>query len=106
MPNEKEQLWPGQFLAARIVLRIEQEAMVLPEGAVQPGQEGPFVFVVSEGRARVKNVVIDRQIGEQIVLAKGLEGDERVIVEVPPDPGRELSGRGGRRGRQRHQRQG
>lgn len=84
VPNEKEQLWPGQFLAARIVLRIEQEAMVLPEGAVQPGQEGPFVFVVSEGRAHVKNVVIDRQIGEQIVLAKGLEGDERVIVEVPP----------------------
>ncbi len=84
VPNEKEQLWPGQFLAARIVLRIEQEAMVLPEGAVQPGQEGPFVFVVSEGRARIKNVVIDRQVGEQIVLAKGLEGDERVIVDVPP----------------------
>ncbi len=84
VPNEKERLWPGQFLAARIVLRIEQDAMVLPEGAIQPGQEGPFVFVVSDGRARVKDVVVDRQIGEQVVVARGLEGDERVVIDVPP----------------------
>jgi multidrug efflux system membrane fusion protein len=84
VPNENEELWPGQFLAARIVLRIEQNAMVLPEGAVQPGQDGPFVFVASEGRARIKDVVVDRQIGEQVVLAKGLDGDERVIIDVPP----------------------
>lgn len=82
--NEKEELWPGQFLAARIVLRVESNAMVLPEGAIQPGQEGPFVFVVSDGRARVKNVLIDRQIGEQVVIAKGLDGDEQVVIDVPP----------------------
>ncbi|MPZ42213.1 MAG: efflux RND transporter periplasmic adaptor subunit [Betaproteobacteria bacterium] len=84
VPNEKEQLWPGQFLAARIVLRIEPDAMVLPEGAIQPGQEGPFVFVAADGRARVKDVVVDRQIGEQVVIAQGLEGNERIIIEVPP----------------------
>jgi multidrug efflux system membrane fusion protein len=82
--NDKEQLWPGQFLAARIVLQVQQDAMVLPERAIQPGQEGPFVFVVSDGRARVKDVVVDRQVGEQVVVAAGLEGNEQVIVEVPP----------------------
>jgi multidrug efflux system membrane fusion protein len=82
--NEKEQLWPGQFLAARIILRVERDAMVLPERAIQPGQDGPFVFVVNEGRARVKNVDVDRQIGEQVVVAKGLAGDEQVIIDVPP----------------------
>jgi membrane fusion protein, multidrug efflux system len=84
VPNEKEELWPGQFLAARIVLRVERDAMVLPEGAIQPGQEGPFVFVVSDGRARVKNVAVDRQVGENVVIAKGLEGDEQVVIDVPP----------------------
>jgi len=82
--NEKEELWPGQFLAARIVLKVERDAMVLPEGAVQPGQEGPFVFVVADGRARVRNVVVDRQIGDLVVITKGLQGDEQIVIDVPP----------------------
>jgi multidrug efflux system membrane fusion protein len=82
--NEKEQLWPGQFLAARIVLRVEKEAMVLPEGAIQPGQEGHFVFVVDNGRARVRDVAVDRQVGESVVITSGLEGNEQVVIDVPP----------------------
>lgn len=82
--NEKEELWPGQFIAARIVLRIEKDALVLPEGAVQPGQDGPFVYVVRGGKAQVQNVVVDRQIGELVVIAKGLTGGEQIIAEVPP----------------------
>ena len=73
--NDREELWPGQFLAARIVLRVEQDAMVLPEGAIQPGQESPFVFVVADGRARVKPVTIDRQIGDppEVLDGDGLQ---------------------------------
>ena len=82
--NDKEELWPGQFLSARIVLKVEPNAMVLPERAVQPGQEGPFVFVVSEGRARVTNIEVDRQVGEYVVISKGLNGDEQIVIDVPP----------------------
>ncbi|HTE13541.1 MAG TPA: hypothetical protein VK642_00545, partial [Burkholderiales bacterium] len=55
-----------------------------PEGAVQPGQDGPFVFVVKDGRARAQNVTVDRQLGPQVVIAKGLQGDEQVVIDVPP----------------------
>ena len=82
--NDKEELWPGQFVSARIVQRIEQDALTLPEGAIQPGQEGPFVFVVKDGRAQVQNVEVDRQVGEQVVISKGLKGDEQIVIEVPP----------------------
>ena len=82
--NSKEELWPGQFVAARIVLRIEKDAIVLPESAVQPGQEGPFVFVARDGRAQVQNVTVDRQVGELVVIPKGLTGEEEIIAEVPP----------------------
>lgn len=82
--NDKEELWPGQFLAARIVLRVEQDAMVLPEGAVQPGQEGHYVFAVRDGRARVVPIVIDRQISDQVVISEGLKGDEQIVIDVPP----------------------
>jgi multidrug efflux system membrane fusion protein len=81
--NDKEELWPGQFVAGRIVLRVERDAMVLPEAAVQPGQDRPFVYVVRDGKAAMQEVQIARQIGDQVVIGKGLNGNEQIIAEVP-----------------------
>ena len=82
--NDKEELWPGQFVSARIVLRVEDDAVVVPEAALQPGQDGSFVYVVREGRARLQYVTVDRQIGRDVVISKGLQGGEQLVVEVPP----------------------
>ena len=82
--NDKENLWPGQFVAGRIVLRVEEDAVTVPESAIQPGQEGPFVYVVKEGRARLQYVTVNRQIGREVVISKGLQGDEQLVIEVPP----------------------
>ena len=90
LDNDKETLWPGQFVAVRIVLTTEPEAVVIPEAAVQPGQQGSFVYVFqpgegeAPGRARVQPVKIDRQLGDRVVIASGLKGGELVITEVPP----------------------
>jgi len=81
--NDKEELWPGQFVAGRIILRIEKEALVLPEGAVQPGQDRPFVYVVRGGKAVIQEVQVARQIGDKMIIGKGLTGDEQVVVDVP-----------------------
>jgi RND family efflux transporter MFP subunit len=81
--NDKEELWPGQFIAARIVLKVEKDALVLPEGTVQPGQDGSFVYIVQDGRAKIKNIQVDRQIGELVVITKGLAGGDEVITDVP-----------------------
>lgn len=82
--NDNEELWPGQFVSGRIVLRVEDDAITVPESAIQPGQEGPFVYVVKEGRARLQYVTVDRQIGREVVVTKGLTGEEQLIIEVPP----------------------
>ena len=81
--NEKEELWPGQFVAGRIILRIERDALVLPERAVQPGQDRPFVYVVRGGKAVIQEVQVARQIGDRVIIGKGLTGDEQVVVDVP-----------------------
>ena len=82
--NEKEQLWPGQFVAGRIILKVQRDALVLPEKAVQPGQDGPFVFIVKDGKAVIQNVKVDRQLGDKVVIAEGLTGDEQIVADVPP----------------------
>ena len=84
LPNDGEQLWPGELVKVRLVLRVEPEAIVVSEAAVQPGQQGSFVYLINkEDRVRVRPVVVARQLGDQVVIAKGLKGGERLITEVP-----------------------
>jgi membrane fusion protein, multidrug efflux system len=43
--NMDNVLWPGQFLDVSLVL-TSRTAIVVPSQAIQPGQKGPYVFVV------------------------------------------------------------
>jgi len=82
--NNKESLWPGQFVNVRIVLRIEPEAVVVPEVAVQPGQEGSFVYLIDQdNKVRVQQVTVARQIRNEVVIASGIKGGDQVITEIP-----------------------
>jgi membrane fusion protein, multidrug efflux system len=82
--NKDEILWPGQFANVRIVLKIEPEALVVPEAAVQPGQDGSFVYLVGEGdKVQVRPVKVARQIGSEVVIASGIKAGDQVITEIP-----------------------
>ena len=82
--NDDEVLWPGQFVNVRIVLTIEANAIVLPEAAVQPGQDGSFVYLVDEeNKVRVRPVKVSRQIGGDVVISSGVKPGDALITEVP-----------------------
>jgi len=81
--NASEILWPGQFVNVRVVLRVEPEALVVPEVAVQPGQESPFVYLVDQGRVKVQPVKVARQIGTDVVIAAGVKAGDSVLTEIP-----------------------
>lgn len=82
--NKDEILWPGQFANVRIVLKIEPDAVVLPEAAVQPGQDGNFVYLIGEGnKVEIRPVKVSRQIGNEVVIASGIKGGDQAITEIP-----------------------
>jgi membrane fusion protein, multidrug efflux system len=84
VPNPKEVIWPGQFVNVRVVLTIEPEAVVVPEAAVQPGQEGSFVYLIDENsKVKVQPVKVARQLGADVVIASGVKAGDRVITEIP-----------------------
>jgi multidrug efflux system membrane fusion protein len=84
VPNASEVIWPGQFVNVRVVLTIEPEAVVVPEAAVQPGQEGSFVYVIDENsKVKVQPVKVSRQMGGDVVIASGIKAGDRVITEIP-----------------------
>jgi multidrug efflux system membrane fusion protein len=82
-PNIQEQLWPGQYVAIHMQLAMEPRAIVVPQTAVQTGQNGNFVYVLAEGEAQLRSVKIDREVGSLAVISDGLKGDEQVVSRVP-----------------------
>ncbi len=96
--NAKEAIWPGQFVNVRVVLTVEPAAIVLPEAAVQPGQDGSFVYLIDENSTvKIQPVVVSRQIGAEIVVAKGVKPGDQVITEIPQalQPGAKIQLAGG-----------
>jgi multidrug efflux system membrane fusion protein len=84
VPNANEVIWPGQFVNVRVVLTIEPEAVVVPEAAVQPGQDGSFVYLIDENsKVKVQPVKVSRQLGGDVVIASGVKAGDRVITEIP-----------------------
>ncbi len=80
--NDDRVLWPGQFVEVELRISEQADAVVAPTTAIQVGQQGSFVFVVAaDGTAQVRPVTVSRSIGEESVIASGLEGGETVITD-------------------------
>lgn len=79
--NASELLWPGQFVKVEITLGIEADAMSVPAAAVQLGPQGPFLYVVKDGVAELRNVVVKRTQNGESVIGKGIEGGESVVID-------------------------
>src|SRR5262249_19720193 len=59
--NKDGALWPGQFVTVVLTLDTVQNATVIPAEAVQPGMQGPFVYVVgADKKAQVRLVTQGR----------------------------------------------
>ncbi|HXZ67002.1 MAG TPA: efflux RND transporter periplasmic adaptor subunit, partial [Alphaproteobacteria bacterium] len=81
LPNTNKYLWPGQFVNVTVILRTEPNALVVASQAVQPGQDGAFVFVVKpDETVEMRPVTVDRVVGTETVIAKGLKAGEQVVT--------------------------
>jgi len=80
MDNTREALWPGTLVNTRLIVRNE-DAVVVPSAAVQRSQNGDFVFVVADGKAKVQPVTVARTSAGTSVLSAGLNGGEDVVTE-------------------------
>lgn len=80
--NADRTLWPGQFVDARLQLGTRAAAIVVPSAAVQPGAEGPMVYVVGDDDVvQPRTVESGATVDGITVVERGLEAGERVVIE-------------------------
>ena len=80
-PNPDRALWPSQFVHVRLILDVLKEARLVPSGAVQIGQNGPYVFVVkSDSTLDLRPVKSGQRQGDLMVITDGLKVGETVVT--------------------------
>lgn len=80
-PNELLQLWPGQFVNVRLLLKTLDDVVVVPTAAVQRGPDGTFAYVVSpESKVSVRPIKVTQQDDTDTVVSEGLSGGDVVVT--------------------------
>jgi multidrug efflux system membrane fusion protein len=62
--NDDHRLWPGQFARVSLRLTTLPQATVVPQQAVQTGQDGQFIFVVNQGGGRGRGQAKEQAQGQ------------------------------------------
>ncbi len=88
--NHDRRLWPGEFVDTNLRISAQVDVAVAPARAVQTGQDGQYVFVVTPDHvAQMRKVVGGRTVGLDMVIEEGLQPGEIVITDghmrVTPD---------------------
>ncbi|MEO5925140.1 MAG: efflux RND transporter periplasmic adaptor subunit [Bryobacteraceae bacterium] len=80
--NAKHTLWPGQFVNVTLQLTTRRGAVVVPNQAVQTGQDGTFVYVVDDqSKVAFRPVKVGPRVDIDMVIEEGLKAGETVVTE-------------------------
>ena len=81
-PNANYELFPNQFVNARLLLDVQKNATVIPPGAVQRGAQGFYVYVVkADNTVAARTVKPGISQGEQMAIEDGIQVGEVVVVD-------------------------
>lgn len=81
-PNPGNILRPGGYGKVRTAVRIQKDALLIPQRAVSELQGGYQVAVVdAENKVSVRTVKVGDRVGSQWIITDGLKPGERVVVE-------------------------
>jgi membrane fusion protein (multidrug efflux system) len=81
-PNPQHTLLPGQFVRVRFLGLKRNDAILVPQRAVQQGLSGPFVYVLADSnKVSPRTVTATDWQGNQWIIESGLSPGDKVIVD-------------------------
>jgi membrane fusion protein, multidrug efflux system len=81
-PNTNNELFPNQFVNARLIIEVKHGAIIVPASAIQQGPQGTFVYVAKEDQTAALRPVTVGVIQEgNASITTGLSGGELVVVD-------------------------
>ena len=79
--NPGNVLRPGQYGKIRAVMRVQKNALLIPQAAINEQQGSYVVYAIeNDGKVAVRTVQVGERMGTTWVIQDGLKPGERVIV--------------------------
>lgn len=80
--NQDNQLFPNQFVNAKIKVDTLDNAIVIPAAAIQTGNNENFVWMIdSDNKVSKQAVTVGLRSGESVVVTQGIEAGQRVVTD-------------------------
>jgi len=80
--NERGRIWPGRFMNVALVVDHRAGAVVVPTQAVQAGQNGSFLYVVTaDGSAATRPVQIEPGPASHLIVKGQVKEGDTVVVD-------------------------
>jgi membrane fusion protein, multidrug efflux system len=80
--NKDRRLWPGQYVDVVLNLSTRKQAVLVPTKAIQTGQQGQYVYVVTpQSTAESRNVETSGTYQNSTIIAGGVSAGEKVVVD-------------------------
>lgn len=81
-PNPQKLLWPGEFVEARLVLRVQHDGLTVPAAVVQRGPDGTFAWVVrSNGTVAPQPIQVAQMVRGTALVTSGLSAGQTVVSD-------------------------
>jgi multidrug efflux system membrane fusion protein len=79
--NTDNALWPGLSVSTQLLVKTLKQVTVIPEEAVQRGEDGLYAFVVGDGnKVEVRNIKVVQEGNRQAVVGEGFSPGEMVVT--------------------------
>lgn len=80
--NADHSLWPGEYVDVRLILKIQNNALLVPTEAVQIGQQGSYVYVLQPDQTVVlRQVQVGQKEEKNTLIESGISADEMIVTE-------------------------
>ena len=81
-PNLNNELFPNQFVNARLLLEVKRQAVLVASSAIQRGPQGTFLYLVKpDHTVTVRPVTVGVVQGDDTSIDSGLAEGEVVVVD-------------------------
>lgn len=80
LPNPHGKLIDGELVQVSVEAEKPEEKVLVPQAALIADQQGPYVFLVVDGKAEVRRVKLGEASGPFVVVDEGLKGGEQVVL--------------------------
>jgi len=81
LANPKGMLIDGQLVRVAVEADKPEEKVLVPQSALIIDQQGPYVFLVVDGKAEIRRLKLAGESGAYAIVQDGLKGGEQVIVQ-------------------------